>query len=164
MLPCLLRRQENRISFDLQEYWEKRKNKKGRFYFYLLRTSIKQNYSPNYWYPVTLVLGWFSSLYFLSNQMEVHNEKITGVVKRITKPGASLSLELTSTTSPEIGELTSLVAFTLSTAPKPFPFETEPPGSGSSTNTTSPRWSYNNFHTYTNKKDQSKIIHQVFVI
>lgn len=58
-----------------------------------------------------------------------------------TKPGFSESLELTSTISPEIGEFISLLALTLSTAPKPPPLETDPPESGSSTNTTSPRWS-----------------------
>jgi len=50
---------------------------------------------------------------------------------------------LTSTISPEIGEFISLVALTLSTAPKPEFLDTAPPGSGSSTNTTSPRWSCN---------------------
>ena len=46
----------------------------------------------------------------------------------LIKPGDSASFELTSTTSPEIGELTSLVALTLSTAPKLPPCETEAPG------------------------------------
>lgn len=59
----------------------------------------------------------------------------------ITKPGESLSCGLISTISPEIGELISLVAFTLSTAPKLLPWETDTPVSGRSTNTTSPKWS-----------------------
>ncbi|PKA48949.1 hypothetical protein AXF42_Ash021619 [Apostasia shenzhenica] len=50
-----------------------------------------------------------------------------------TSPGVSVSFVLTSTTSPEIGELTSLVAFTLSTVPKLPPFVTGLPDSGSST-------------------------------
>ncbi|MFS7942225.1 hypothetical protein Hanom_Chr06g00485801 [Helianthus anomalus] len=62
--------------------------------------------------------------------------------RRFTKPGVSLSFVFTSTISPEIGEFTSLVAFTLSTAPNPVALFTEPPVSGKSTNTTSPRWSY----------------------
>lgn len=49
---------------------------------------------------------------------------------------------LTSTTSPEIGEFMSLLALTLSTAPKLLPPETDTPVSGRSTNTTSPRWSW----------------------
>ncbi|WVZ11285.1 hypothetical protein V8G54_015815, partial [Vigna mungo] len=44
------------------------------------------------------------------------------------------------TTSPDIGEFISLDAFTLSTAPNPELFDTVTPASGSSTNTTSPRW------------------------
>ncbi|KAF4354890.1 hypothetical protein F8388_013839 [Cannabis sativa] len=59
----------------------------------------------------------------------------------ITKPGFPLRLELTSTISPEIGEFMSLLALTLSTAPKLLPPETDTPVSGRSTNTTSPRWS-----------------------
>lgn len=59
-----------------------------------------------------------------------------------TRPGDSLSWSLTSTISPEMGEITSLVAFTLSTAPKFAPWDTVPPTSGNSTYTTSPKWSY----------------------
>ncbi|GAB4857806.1 hypothetical protein Ancab_015711 [Ancistrocladus abbreviatus] len=39
-------------------------------------------------------------------------------VKKLTKPSDVVSLELTSMISPNMGELTSLLALTLSTAPK----------------------------------------------
>lgn len=61
---------------------------------------------------------------------------------KLTKAGELLSSSLTSTTFPETGELTSLVALTLSTAPKLASCFTVTPTSGNSTYTTSPKWSW----------------------
>lgn len=103
-------------------------------------------------------LGWIARLHFdhptifICACVDLHdnNDKKTSVLIPasnwfwgqicFTRPGVPVSLELTSMTSPETGELTSLVALTLSTAPKLFPFVTDVPDSGSSTKTTSPRW------------------------
>lgn len=89
----------------------------------------------------------------------------------ITKPGVSESFGLTSTTSPEIGEFISLVAFTLSTFPKLLLWDTDVPGSGSSTNTTSPRWSWNKklhlvtlFATYRTIATLAKLSYQILFI
>lgn len=57
---------------------------------------------------------------------------------RVTLPGSSVSDELTSITSPDTGEYTSLAALTDSTTPKFSDFFTWDPNSGSSTYTTSP--------------------------
>ena len=70
----------------------------------------------------------------VGEEKEIGNEAI-----KLTKAGELLSASLTSTTFPEIGELISLVAFTLSTAPKLPPCVTAAPTSGNSTYTTSPK-------------------------
>lgn len=61
---------------------------------------------------------------------------------KLTKAGELFSSSLTSTTFPETGALISLVALTLSTAPKLAPCFTVVPTSGNSTYTTSPKWSW----------------------
>ena len=51
----------------------------------------------------------------------------THILLKLTKAGELLRSSFTSITLPEIGELTSLVAFTLSTAPKLYPCVTFAP-------------------------------------